>query len=122
MEEDSREMFAFISSKDEDMLDVANVTPIQNKDPFMRIQKIVRVATVQSEQPDEEDKDEEEIPITRLAQLEKIATKPSPKRKYIASSPENTKKTKEPQTSEVPKRKRKLLSAASSATKNKGIL
>lgn len=71
----------------------------------------MRVPTIQLEPPDKEDEDDEEIPITRPHSAREKATKPNPKGKNIASSPEETRKTRKPHISKVPKRKRKVLSS-----------
>lgn len=58
-------MHASMISKAEDTLKVAPVTPIWNKNPFMWIEKKVRILIAELEQSDGEDEDEEDIPITR---------------------------------------------------------
>lgn len=64
---------------------------------------------MQLEQSDEEDEDEEEIPITRPRSTWKLPAKLDPKGKSITMSPKKVKKIKELQSSEVQKKKRKLL-------------
>lgn len=76
---------AFVTSKDESTLEVTPGLPVWNIDPFIRIKKRTKVATMQLElvpQSKEEDEDEEEIWTTMLwSARNTIASKPDPRAK-----------------------------------------
>lgn len=90
-------LHAFVTSKDNDNLELAPAILIWNRDPFMWTRKKVRVPPAQLEKSDKVDEDEEEIriPTPRFTRKTSLP-KPDPRGKTIATSPEKTKKSEEP--------------------------
>lgn len=87
-------MCDFNLSQDEKTLEIIDVGPVWNNDPFLRIRKDVGVPTVQLEQVKAEDEREEEeevkvppIPIVKPRPSRKKTTKPDLKRKGAFLSP-----------------------------------
>lgn len=67
-------MHAFVTSKDEDTLKIITSVVVWMKNPFVSVQKKVGGPTVQLEsvlQSEEEEEDEEDIPVLRQTSVRK---------------------------------------------------
>lgn len=95
-------MFIFVSSKDEDKLYVPKAMTIWSKGPSIESCEGDQSASGATWWKGE---DREEISMTWPRSARKTEANSDPKGKKIPSSPEKTKKTKETQIEEVPKRK-----------------
>lgn len=102
-----RKMHAFVTSKDEDSLEVNPTVSIWYKDPFMQIRSNLTRKTRMRRKSQSQDYD----PCGRHTGWNRS------KGKTIATSLKKVEKNKEPQTSKVPKEKRKLSYAVSSDAK-----